>query len=76
MDRRLFGLVMLVVAVVAAMAVPSLTGRRVTGSAVSVTFPEPPQVGECLIPQVPPSSVVQSAAQSYVPEIPADAARF
>jgi hypothetical protein len=75
-DRRLLGVVMLIVAVVAGMAIPSLTGRRITGSAVAVTFPVPPQVGQCLIPQGPPSSVVQSAAQSYVAEIPADSAHF
>jgi len=72
----MFGVVMLVGVVIAGMVIPSLTGRRITGFAVAVAFADPPQVGQCLIPRIPAFSVVQSAAQSYVTEIPVDAVHF
>ena len=49
MDRRLAGVVVLVVALVAVMVVPTLAGRRTAGSAVAVALPNPPQVGDCLL---------------------------
>ena len=41
MDRRLAGIVVLVVALVAVAVVPSVAGRRVAGSAVATVFPRP-----------------------------------
>ena len=71
MDRRLAGIVLLVVALVAVIAVPSVTGRRVAGSAVATVFPDPPAVGDCL--QAPFPGAVRSGVP---PEIPVTATRF
>ncbi len=48
MERRLAGLVVLLLALSAVVVVPSLDGRRVAGSAAAISFPDPPQVGDCL----------------------------
>lgn len=53
MDRRWAGVVVLVLALVAVSVIPSVSGRRVAGTAVPMTFADPPQVGECLIPPYP-----------------------
>lgn len=53
MDRRLAGIVLLIVALVAVIVVPSLTGRRVAGSAVATVFPDPPVAGDCLLAPFP-----------------------
>ena len=71
MDRRLAGIVLLVVALVAVIAVPSVTGRRVAGSAVATVFPDPPVVGDCL--QAPFPDAVQAGVP---PEITVTATRF
>lgn len=76
MDRRLLGVVMLVAAVVAVMAIPSLTGRRTSGTAVAVAFSGPPRVGQCLAPDRPAYWVVQPQTGSYVPQVPLDTIRF
>ena len=47
MDRRLPGLGVLILVVVAAAVVPSLSGRRVAGTAVAETFRDPPAIGDC-----------------------------
>ena len=49
MDRRLAGLAVLILAVVAVTVVPGLSGRRVAGSAVAKSFPDPPAVGDCAL---------------------------
>ena len=49
MDRRLIGVVVLILVVVAATVAPSLSGQRVAGSAVGMTFPDPPTVGDCAL---------------------------
>jgi len=49
MDRRLAGLAVLILVVVAATVVPGLSGRRVAGSAVPKAFPDPPAVGDCAL---------------------------
>jgi len=49
MDRRLAGLVVLVVVLVAATALPGFSGRRVAGTASAMTFPDPPSVGDCAL---------------------------
>ena len=49
MDRRLTGLVVLVVVLVAATALPGFSGRRVAGTASAMTFPDPPSVGDCAL---------------------------
>jgi len=49
MDRRLAGLGVLILVVVAATVVPGLSGRRVAGSAVPKAFPDPPAVGDCAV---------------------------
>jgi hypothetical protein len=49
MDRRLAGLGVLILVVVAAAVVPSLSGRRVAGSAVAETFRDPPAIGDCAV---------------------------
>jgi len=72
MDRRWVGVLVLVLALVAVAAAPSLTGRRVAGSAEPVIFPDSPQVGECLISAFP----VASGTEPALPEISADEARF
>jgi hypothetical protein len=56
MDRRLAGVVVLVLALVAVMVVPSIAGRRTAGSAVAIALPDPPQVGDCLLAPITPSS--------------------
>ncbi len=48
MERRLAGIVVLLLALSAIVVVPSLDGRRVSGTAVATTFADPPQVGDCL----------------------------
>jgi len=47
MDRRLAGLVVLILVVVAAAVLPGLAGRRVAGFAVAAALPDPPAVGDC-----------------------------
>ncbi len=48
MDRRLAGIVVLILALAVVVVVPSLEGRRVAGNATATTFPDPPAVGDCL----------------------------
>lgn len=76
MDRRLLGVVMLVAAVIAVMAIPSLTGRRISGSAVAAALAGPPQVGQCLAPYRPASWAAPSPTGSSLPQVPADTVRF
>jgi len=72
MDRRLAGIVVLVVAIVAVAVLPTIEGRRVAGSAVATVFPPPPKIGDCVLPPFP------SDAQSdgWPPEIRVTAVRF
>lgn len=72
MDRRLAGVVVLVLALVAVASIPSLTGRRTAGQAVPLTFADPPQVGQCLTSPFPTAARMQSS----VPEISVDDAQF
>jgi hypothetical protein len=53
MDRRLVGVVVLVLALVAVSVIPSVTGRRIAGTAIPVTLPDLPQVGDCLLARSP-----------------------
>lgn len=72
MDRRLAGIAVVVLALVAVVVAPSVDGRRVAGTAVASTFPEPPGIGDCL--QRPfPADVVHDGP---VPQIPVTAAHF
>jgi len=48
MDRRAVGITVLAVAIVAALIVPTVGGRRVAGAAERTPTPDPPQVGDCL----------------------------
>jgi hypothetical protein len=48
MERRLAGLVVLLLALSAVVVVPALDGRRVSGTAVATTFPDAPELGDCL----------------------------
>ncbi|MEP6561958.1 MAG: hypothetical protein ABJD68_12905 [Nakamurella sp.] len=48
MDRRVAGIVVLIVALLAVVVVPSISGRRVTGNPIGLTFADPPRVGDCL----------------------------
>ncbi|MET0862850.1 MAG: hypothetical protein ABWZ98_00810 [Nakamurella sp.] len=57
MDRRVAGIVVLVVALVAVVVLPSISGRRVAGSATALTFADPPAVGAC--PRAIPQGAVQ-----------------
>jgi hypothetical protein len=71
MDRRLGGIMVLFVALVAVIVVPSIAGRRVPGSVVATVFPLPPAAGDCLLAPFP------VAVRSGVPsEIPFPATRF
>ena len=47
-DRRIGGLVLLVVVVLAAVTLPNLAGRRAAGHPVAVVVPGPPAPGTCL----------------------------
>jgi hypothetical protein len=71
MDRRLAGIVLLVIALVAVTVVPSVTGRRVAGSAVATVFPDPPVVGDCLQAPFP-----ADRRSGVPPEIDVTATRF
>lgn len=72
MDRRLAGVVVLVLALVAVMAVPSIAGRRTAGSAVAIALPDPPQVGDCLL-----APITQTSARGGWPrEIPYSPGEF
>lgn len=71
MDRRVAGIVLLVVALVAVMVVPLLSGRRTAGSPVAMSFPLPPQIGDCLMAPFP-----GAATAGVPPEIPVTATRF
>ncbi len=54
MDRRLAGVIVLVLVLAAATAVPAaLSGLRVAGEPVPMDFGAPPQVGECLQAPLP-----------------------
>ncbi len=48
MDRRVWGTAVVAAALVAALVVPNLAGRRVAGSAAPIPVPDPPRVGQCL----------------------------
>jgi hypothetical protein len=56
MSRRLAGIVVVILALVAVIVVPSINGRRLAGSAVASKFPDPPRVGDCLRQPVPSSA--------------------
>src|SRR6478609_6611919 len=72
MDRRLAGVVVLVLALVAVMTVPSIAGRRTAGSAVAIALPDPPQVGDCLL-----APITQTSARGGWPrEIPYSPGEF
>ena len=66
MDRRVAGIAVLVLALVAVVVVPSISGRRVVGTAVGLTFADPPKVGECIAPL--PAGVVEKGGGT--PEVP------
>jgi len=72
MDRRLAGIAVVVVALLAVVVVPSINGKRVAGSAVAKDFPTPPQVGDCLVDPFP-TTIRRSGLP---PEIPVTATRF
>jgi hypothetical protein len=72
MSRRLAGIVLLVLALVAVIVVPSLNGVRLAGSAVPSTFPDPPRVGDCVLPPFPTSPT----SSGLPPEIRATAITF
>ncbi len=70
MERRLAGIVVLLLALSAVVVVPALDGKRVSGTAVATMFPDPPQPGDCLrapfsrttaTPGNPPQITVTSA---------------
>ncbi len=48
MDRRVAGVLLLVIALVCALAVPNLVGRQVAGAAVGEVIAGPPAVGTCV----------------------------
>jgi hypothetical protein len=70
MDRRLAGLVVLMVVLVAATALPGFSGRRVAGVSNAKVFPDPPAVGDCALS--PLDSAVRNSG-SRTPEIDATA---
>ena len=49
MDRRAVGAAVVIIAVIAALALPGLTGRRIVGTASRIPIPVPPAVGDCLL---------------------------
>jgi len=55
MDRRLAGIIVLILVVVTATVAPTIGGRRVAGSAVAKVFPEPPGFGDCAVAPLPGS---------------------
>lgn len=70
-DRRRIGSVILVVGLLAAVVVPMVTGRVVSGSPQAVPVSGPPAVGECLGQKFNPSwDMVGGEAAAYVyPEL-------
>ncbi len=71
MDRRLAGIVVLILALAAIVVVPSLDGRRVAGSAGAITFQDPPAVGDCLRSPIP-ATVLSPGMAPEVPVIATD----
>jgi hypothetical protein len=71
MDRRLAGVVVRVLALVAVMTVPSIAGRRMAGSAIGIALPDPPQVGDCLLTPIARSSVPAGWPRE-IPYVPGD----
>jgi hypothetical protein len=69
MDRRVAGIAVLVLALLAVVIVPSISGRRVVGTAVGLTFAAPPEVGDCVAPL--PSGVLNTSSRT--PEVPISA---
>jgi len=72
MDRRAAGVAVLVLALVAVVVGPSISGRRVVGTAVGLTFAGPPRVGECISPL--PEGVVEKGR--YIHVVPVTAIAF
>jgi len=72
MDRRLAGLLVLVLAITAVVVAPAIDGRRVAGAGVAAAFPAPPEVGACVLPPVP----VGPKVGGLLPEIPVTAVHF
>jgi hypothetical protein len=72
MDRRVTGIVVLVLALIAIVVLPSISGRRVPGTAVALVFADPPAVGDCSRP-LPSGSVDNSGS---APEVSAAAMTF
>ena len=66
MDRRLAGLVVLVMVLVAATALPGFSGRRVAGVASAMIFPDPPSVGDCALS---PLDAAVTDSGSRTPEV-------
>ncbi len=52
-DRRPAGIITLILALVAVAVLPLIDGRRVGGTPVALTFPPPPQPGDCAVPPFP-----------------------
>lgn len=66
MDRRVAGIAVLVLALIAVVVAPSIGGRRTVGTAVALRFSDPPAVGDCVSPL--PVGSVQSNGRT--PELP------
>ncbi len=69
MDRRLVGVLVLLLAGVLVTVVPAMTGRRVAGSAVAMSFPGPPQPGDCVVARPPRSNTYDNARQIVTTEL-------
>jgi hypothetical protein len=66
MDRRQWGVVMLVTVLLLALLVPVIGGRRMPGVAARVPIPGPPQVGDCLTTEVGSGRSALAYAQTTV----------
>jgi hypothetical protein len=70
-DRRLYGYALLAIALIAALCVPGLLGRRANGNAAPAPPAPPPTVGQCTGPIDRPEQLQQLTA---LPTVPCDRA--
>ena len=66
MDRRGIGLLVVVLALIAAVIVPRVIGPGITGAAQAVPVPGPPKVGDCVTASFDPTPMVTSSTDSMI----------
>ncbi|MGS0687447.1 hypothetical protein ACVBEQ_20215 [Nakamurella sp. GG22] len=76
MDRRAAGAVVLIAAVLVALAIPTVTGRRIAGSAARLSTADAPELGQCLSAAPEPTLAYGRVTAFAAPAGPCGAANY